>query len=401
MKNDGSKISVPVLLLGAGMLLLLLLLISQNLLLSGTPGYITHLLFRVAFWVTLPFRLLILPIFPARDHHYPLAHWVVLSLGAPFFYYWVIVFVKVIMRGKRKGVPESREPAPVMHAGRRRFLKMASLSFVLAGGGLCGYAALIAPERLRVRRYRLPVKDLPHELVGLTIVHVSDTHYGPYNAMSYLQRAVKLANSLMPDIIVLTGDYVHRTPRSIKPGIELLGALEARLGRVAVLGNHDHWEGAAACRAVFKRINIPLIDNNRLFLTQHGLQAECAQGHALCIAGVGDLLEDEILPKQALGGVPADVPRILLSHNPDVAEEMASPLRVDAILSGHTHGGQVNLPGIGTSRVASRYGNKYIAGLCAGPACPVIVSCGVGISVLPLRFGVRPDIGCITLVAKR
>ena len=94
------------------------------------------------------------------------------------------------------------------------------------------------------------------------------------------------------------------------------------------------------------------------------------------------------------------MPRILLSHNPDVAEEpglLNSGHRVDLILSGHTHGGQIRLPLIGTPVTNSRYGSKYAAGLVQGPRCPVFISRGIGTTVLPIRLGVPPEIALIEL----
>jgi predicted MPP superfamily phosphohydrolase len=120
----------------------------------------------------------------------------------------------------------------------------------------------------------------------------------------------------------------------------------------------------------------------------------------LCLAGVGDLWEDRCDYGAALDGVAGGVPRILLSHNPDVAEEagfLQSGYRVDLMLSGHTHGGQVSLPGVGAPVTNSRFGQKYAKGLVAGPVCPVFVSRGLGMTVMPVRWGVRPEIAVIEL----
>jgi predicted MPP superfamily phosphohydrolase len=94
------------------------------------------------------------------------------------------------------------------------------------------------------------------------------------------------------------------------------------------------------------------------------------------------------------------MPRLLLSHNPDVAEEKAfvgSGLRVDLMVSGHTHGGQIYIPGLGAPFVPSRYGQKYAQGLVQGPTCPVFVCRGLGLSTLPLRVGVPPEIAVLEL----
>ena len=280
---------------------------------------------------------------------------------------------------------------------RQFFIRSATGAAVAVAAGVGGYAVLAAPQRLRVVEYSLPLRGLPAELDGLRIVHVADTHYGPYNAMPYLRRAADMANELNGDIVFFTGDYAHQRPRTVRPGIELLTRFRSRLGAVAVLGNHDHWEGTEACEAAFREIGVPLIDNRRLFLTKDGIHGEAVKGQSICLAGVGDLWTDEVSFDAALGGVYPGMPRLLLSHNPDVAESMDGSVRVDYMFSGHTHGGQVSLPGAGALIVPSRYGQKYAGGLCQGPHCPVVVSRGVGVTVLPVRFRVRPEIGLITL----
>src|SRR5581483_3856010 len=104
----------------------------------------------------------------------------------------------------------------------------------------------------------------------------------------------------------------------------------------------------------------------------------------------------------ALGALPAGMPRILLSHNPDVAEDrdfVEPKWRGDLMLCGHTHGGQVHVPGMGTPVVPSRYGQKYSQGLVQGPTCPVFICRGIGMSLMPVRFGVPPEIAVIELRA--
>ncbi|MCW5557549.1 MAG: metallophosphoesterase [Verrucomicrobiae bacterium] len=280
---------------------------------------------------------------------------------------------------------------------RRRFLgSVGGLGAV--GGGLASYAALLEPQRVQVRRFTAPLRDLPTSLEGFRIVQVSDTHYGPFISFEYLRSVIRRANALAPDLIVLTGDYVHRTPLAIEPGVQVLQGLRARLGVVGVLGNHDHWEGAASVRDAFARVGIPLLDNQRQFLARDSLRSDAASGGVIGLCGVGDLWEDKVRFDQALDGIPEAVPRIVLAHNPDTAERIPSGLRVDLMLSGHTHGGQVSVPGHGPLLVPSAYGRKYAGGWCAGPQCPVIVSRGVGMAILPVRFGVPPEISEITLV---
>jgi predicted MPP superfamily phosphohydrolase len=178
-----------------------------------------------------------------------------------------------------------------------------------------------------------------------------------------------------------------------------LAKLRARIGVLGVLGNHDWWEDGPLLQREFARAGVPLIDNARKILTpDRRLVDEAREG--LCIAGVGDLYTDAQDYEGALGGLPGAMPALLLSHNPDVAEAadlLNGEYRVDLMLSGHTHGGQVYVPGLGTPIVPSRFGQKYASGLVEGPACRVYVSRGLGHTVLPMRVGVRPELAVIQL----
>ena len=288
------------------------------------------------------------------------------------------------------------EPRP----SRRLFLtntaRVAAGCAVAAGG----YSVMLETRWFEVTRRRHAIRGLPHELSGLRVVQLTDIHHGPALSLGYVREVVAATNALNADLIVLTGDYVHRSPAYIDPVLRELAELRAGIGVVGVLGNHDWWESVTISRRSFTRAGIPLIDNARLFVTpDRTLVASSDRG--LCVAGVGDAAEDEIRFDRALGGVPAEMPRLLLSHQPDVAEwkpfVSAAP-RVDLMLAGHTHGGQMRLPLLGTPIVPSRYGSKYARGLVQGPICPVYVSRGIGTTMLPLRFGVPPEIALIELV---
>ena len=133
--------------------------------------------------------------------------------------------------------PEEKD---LLFLDRRQFLFSAAAgSLGLATGGVGGYATLVEPEKLQIRYYHIAIKDLPAEFEGLRLIHASDTHYGPFVTMETLEKAVDTINRLRGDVVLLTGDYMHRTKRSLKPGIGVLGGIKARLGVVAVLGNHE------------------------------------------------------------------------------------------------------------------------------------------------------------------
>jgi predicted MPP superfamily phosphohydrolase len=173
-----------------------------------------------------------------------------------------------------------------------------------------------------------------------------------------------------------------------------LGKLEARLGRYAVLGNHDNLnyrdnrDFQPFSLAALAEAGLTSLNNSGIWLERDGAR--------LRLSGVGDLWTDRQDLDTALGNATLGDAVILLSHNPDFAEILGDR-RVGLVLSGHTHGGQVVLPGLGAPIVPSRYGQKYLHGLVQGPLCQVFVTRGVGTITPPVRFLCRPEIVLITL----
>lgn len=291
---------------------------------------------------------------------------------------------------------------------RRALLVNAPFAVLTLGGcGSLGRATLVDPWWLEIRPYDIEITDLPPRLDGLRIAHISDTHLGARIPASFLRDVIARAVALKPDLALLTGDYIHSGRRFIRPAAAVFEPLVGVCPAVAVLGNHDWYGDAPAMRSALESLGIAVIDNDRVFLdaATRAVMPHHHAGHALCLAGVGDLMEDTIDLRRALRDVPPDMPRLLLAHNPDTAEHPditgrrapSTAPRIDLMLSGHTHGGQVRLPLIGTPIVPSDYGQKYAGGLVRGPACPVLVSRGIGMSLLPVRLGVPPEIPIITL----
>ena len=300
----------------------------------------------------------------------------------------------------------SNEAGAHNHARRRFLTRAVSVGAALGTTAVTAKAAAIDPLSLRTAARTIPIRNLPRELGALRIAHLTDLHVGARVPAELLERAVRRAVELRPDLIVLTGDIVHGHPAQIPYARRLLAPLvtpgASRYGAVAVMGNHDHYAGAALVRHALESIGIRTIDNDRLFLTTRGLSATAADAPALCIAGLGDLWMDRTNPTAAFRDVPESAPRLLITHQPDTAElesltRHGAP-RIDLMLCGHTHGGQVRLPFLGTPFIPSRHGAKYAGGLVQGPAFPVLVSRGVGMSLLPLRFNVPPEVGAVTLV---
>ena len=281
---------------------------------------------------------------------------------------------------------------------RRRFLQRFALAGLFSGGVGAAYA-LREAKVCRVERLTLAPCNLPAAFDGTTLAFVTDTHHGPGVGLSYLEEVVAMTNALRPDIVALGGDYVQRARfhhlqrrgshrHYIAPGVGVLGGLRAPLGRFAVLGNHDRRESTLLTRRA-------LAANRFVELTNTGVWLERG-GARLWLCGVDDWATGRPDLRAALGDTRPGDACLLLSHNPDIVERIRDP-RVDLVLSGHTHGGQVVLPLVGAPFTASRYGQKYVHGLVQGPSARVYVSRGVGTIGPPVRFGAPPEVTFITL----
>lgn len=248
---------------------------------------------------------------------------------------------------------------------------------------------LIEPHWLRVKRLEIVDPDVPSEFVGKHIVFLSDIHHGPYFSIERVARLVDTVDDLHPDLVLLGGDYVYRgDARYIAPVFAELARLQAPLGVFAVAGNHDHWEGIDEMRARMASAGIVNLDNRAEWIT--------IGGDGIKVGGVGDLYEDSQDIAPTVADVDAGDFVILLSHNPDFAEQIATD-RIDLVLSGHTHGGQITLFGRWAPFVPSLYGQKYRSGFVQTDHTLAYVSTGVGTINPPMRFFARPEIVVITL----
>jgi len=268
---------------------------------------------------------------------------------------------------------------------RRHYTLSAALCLFLA---LLAYS-LTEPYLLTVREEEWVDSDVPAAWDGKSIVFLSDIHHGPLLARGRVRQLVDRVHALRPDLILLGGDYVYQSRQYIEPVFEELARLQAPLGKFGVLGNHDHWMGAAATYNHMLRAGIRPLDNRAQWLEEGGQRIK--------IAGVGDLRQDRQDLGPALDGTAPEDLVILLSHNPDYAEGITDP-RIDLVLSGHTHGGQVTWFGRWAPFVPSLYGQKYRTGRVATGVTTVIISNGIGTNWPPLRFGAPPQIVRIRLV---
>jgi len=232
------------------------------------------------------------------------------------------------------------------------------------------------------------------------IAVLSDTHVGdPHVSAARVARVVARLSREQPDAVVFVGDYVggHDTygartfeaRTEIERGIAALGQARATSGRAAVLGNHDWWYDGPRVAAALRQAGVPVLENGAIRL----------QGRtgAFWIAGVADLYSERAPPSvpDALKAVPASEPVILISHWPDVFPRV--PDRVALTIAGHSHCGQVNFPLIGRPLTPSPGSARWPCGLYDEGGRKLLVTGGLGTSILPVRFRAPPEIVIVTL----
>lgn len=267
-----------------------------------------------------------------------------------------------------------------------RFLLMAAI----AGIALLGWAYATAVSEPVVRRAELALSTYPKGAEEIKALLISDIHVaGPDMPPGRLVRIVRQINALAPDIVLIAGDLVSDKSvatrhYSLADAVPPLSALRPRLGTFAVLGNHDHWRNAEAARAALAAANVTILDN------------EAARAGPLAIGGLDDAFTGHhdvaatVADMRSVGGVP-----IVLSHSPDPFPDM--PADVSLMLAGHTHCGQIRLPLIGAISYMSEHGDLYGCGIVRESGRTLIISAGLGTSMLPLRLGAVPDMWLIEI----
>jgi hypothetical protein len=268
---------------------------------------------------------------------------------------------------------------------RRQFFRAAAVG--VAGATVAGTCyGFFEAGWIRVAEQTLPLPRLPLAFQGTRIAFLTDIHHGPYTDISYVQNIVRTTNLLQPDLILLGGDYSLRDPKYIGPCFEMLAHLRAPMGVYGVLGNHDYWHGLKETREGFKSAKITELTNRSEWLQKNG--------ERFCLAGVDDLWTGKPDSEAALGDLKPQHACLLLSHNPDFCETLRDP-RVGLVLSGHTHGGQIDLPRFGRV-VLGRKARQYAAGMYELPGTYLYVNKGVGFG-WRLRYNVRPEVAVLTL----
>jgi hypothetical protein len=287
-------------------------------------------------------------------------------------------------------------PTDALHRtlSRRQFLGFSALA---AGGGLVAYSGLWDRHHLEVVQQTIRLQRLHEAFHGLRIAQISDIHYDEFTEPYFVREVVRRVNSLQPDIVVLTGDFVtdgplprHVGARLCYPCAEILGGIQCP-HRFASLGNHDALVGWPVVVDALKLHGIPTLVDSYLPFERSGSR--------LWLAGTRSSLEDvpnleAAIPRQVMPTEPV----ILLAHEPDYANHVLAHGGVDLMLSGHTHGGQVRLPFLGTPRhMLPRGGRRFVEGHFKLGPLQLYVNRGIGTVKMPVRFLCPPELTLLTL----
>ena len=292
----------------------------------------------------------------------------------------------------RKALAKTEHSADSSGWSRREFLRFSAAMlppvFTVSLTGI----AMAQLNNVRVRRFVLPIADLPKELDGVTIAQVSDMHVGRFTKGEVLQKTVRLVNEMRADLVLLTGDLINDTLADLDAGLELARAMEARFGLAIIEGNHDLIENPREFETRVKASGLPFLLDESTSLSVHGFPVQLlglrwtrvrGEGRDAAIRGeVRKLLDLRI----------ADAFPILLAHHPH-AFDAAADADLPLTLSGHTHGGQLMLNeqlGFGPALF------RYWSGLYTRGRSKLIVSNGVG-NWFPLRVNAPAEIVHLTL----
>lgn len=270
--------------------------------------------------------------------------------------------------------------------GRRRFFKRLGITVGVCAG-IYGDARYIEPYRIDVSRHTVLLPELPLKLDGMVIAHLTDLHYGPITPEKTIRDAIEIVAQEKPQLVALTGDFVHRSIKQAMQFAPLLKPLEnTPFGMVACLGNHDYpkYSGDGVANALDSHAGVRVLRNENIIVAP-----------GLTVVGIEDTVRGKPDSERAFRDSPDDAACVFLTHNP--VGVWGATRRSCVALSGHTHGGQVRLPGVPAHRPPGMEGFPMIEGWGSFDQAQLFISRGVGLGGVPFRFFCPPEVALITL----
>lgn len=242
----------------------------------------------------------------------------------------------------------------------------------------------------------IEISDLEEGFENYKIINLSDLHLGQWLNANLLKGVINMVNQEKPDLLVLTGDYVsYLIDEFEKPLEDCLKEISPDITTLAVLGNHDHWMGAQTIKKVLKNANIKDISNDVVTITKNTENKESV----LHIAGIDSYMLKKDRLDIVMEKLPEEGPAILLAHEPDFAKISSKTNRFILQISGHSHGGQVLIPGIGPILRGSKSYN-YPIGLYEVGNMIQYTNKGLGTNFFWTRINCKPEITVFTLKKK-
>lgn len=279
---------------------------------------------------------------------------------------------------------------PSLPAGASGYLEAAGWALIAAALAVSAYGTLIRRRWVRISSHEIPIVGLPEAFDGYRIVHLSDLHIGNFDTGRQLEKWVRMANHLEPDLVVVTGDLANSGDFAIDAVCEGLKGVVAQQGVAIVLGNHDYFLETEILVSRLELSGLRVLRNSGLRLRRGGEE--------ILVAGVDDTWSGRADITRALEGWDGAAPVVLLAHDPRVFRRALSR-GIALTLSGHTHGGQFAVPFFPRRNFSAR-SYKFTTGLYRVGSASLFVNRGLGTTGLPIRLGVAPEIALLTLKAE-
>jgi uncharacterized protein len=303
-------------------------------------------------------------------------------LAASLFWFAVVVSAGLYVWSKQ---------AVVFDPARRGFLSLGAPVLAAAPIVGAGFGIIVARSGLRTSETNLRIKGLPKDLDGLRLAQLTDIHFGPFFDRRDLERAVAMANETKPHVALFTGDFITRGGDDLDGCLEVLRGVKADSGIYGCLGNHEIYAGAQErATAIGRRFGFDILraQARRLQFGSAGLNIVGYDYQRMgkpYLPGAGNLVHPDAF-------------NLLLSHNPDVFPR-AAEAGFQATISGHTHGGQVNVEILNENLNVARFFTPYVRGVYEKPGSVIFVSSGLGTVGAPVRIGAPPEVNLIKLCA--